>query len=55
MNARICGYTFPHEVAELVRWFRNGSLADLLSLLGAELNAEAIASRLDLVPAEGEA
>lgn len=46
--AKMCGYSKPYEVKELLLWFRNGSADELLSLLGAPINAEAMCQRLHI-------
>ena len=46
--AKMCGYSKPHEAKELLLWFRNGSAEELLSLLGAPINAEAMCQRLHI-------
>ena len=46
--AKMCCYSRPHEAKELLLWFRNGSAQELLSLLGAPINAEAMCQRLHI-------
>lgn len=41
-DMKICGYCKPHEVRQLLLWFRNGSLEELLSLLGSPLHADKV-------------
>jgi hypothetical protein len=40
------GYNHPHEAKELVLWFNNGSLDELLAMLGSPVDKEAMCQKL---------
>jgi len=45
---KLDGYSKPHEVKELLLWFRNGSLERLLDLLDSSMNPIAIREAIQI-------
>lgn len=42
------GYNNQHEVRELLLWFRNGAAADMLEIMGSNIDATAMRNQLGI-------